>query len=409
MGIKVLNNNQCAEILNSAFAMSTGSEEVGTLNLSGIIDRGADPSVIGSVEQFTKALMNVLVRRIWSDAEYRGSLDSPFWEDEEAFGAIIECVSIDYPEVTDSKAWTDFSPTVNSETGEITYVTIGTYEVRPLGVTAKHYGATHSWELPYSYSLTQFKTAFRSEADMREYIMKMAVIVKNALTIHLENLDNMNRNALMASVLAYNSGENVTGVHKVNLVEAYQKSLGTPQAMTAEEYLNSVDGMRFGSETFRKYISYTRKPSTMFNTASRLRFVPDDRMVVQILEEFKLRMERVALTEAFNTEFANLPLAKSQPFWEGFGDKGTFDEVSKISVKLTSDGSAITQSGIVGIICDKYACIHTIVSRRNVSQYFEREDIVTNTFQFTDRRMIDDTQTCIVFTVEDFKPSSGGE
>ena len=90
-----LNNNQVATVLNTAIAMSTGSAEVGTLDLRGIIDNGNDSSVIGSVEQFTKSLINVLIRNWFTDSSYRSQYSDPFYEDTEKYGAIVQAISVD--------------------------------------------------------------------------------------------------------------------------------------------------------------------------------------------------------------------------------------------------------------------------------------------------------------------------
>ena len=88
-----LNNNQVAGVLNEAFAQATGSKEIGQLTLQEIIDTGNDASIIGSKEQFTKALVNVLTRNWFTDTSYRSSYVDPFFQDSEQFGAIMQMIS----------------------------------------------------------------------------------------------------------------------------------------------------------------------------------------------------------------------------------------------------------------------------------------------------------------------------
>lgn len=403
-----LNNNQIASILNAALAQSLGQDEVGTLSLKDIVDRGNSADAVGSVEQFSRALMNVLIERWFTDSEYRSEFKSPFLQNAEKFGAIIEAISINYPEVRANKAWNDFSPTIDADTGEITYVTIGTYEVHPLGVSAKHYGRSASWSIDYSITGSQWNTAFHNEYELRKFVLQMMVIVENALLFHIENMDNMNRNALIASKIAYAATQGATGIHVVNLVEEFQKSQATPADMTVAQFKNSKEALHNSSMTIRKYMSYIRKPSVLFNVEGKKRFLPKEREVVQLLEEFKLLIEANSLSDTFHDEFVSLPLAESVPYWQGFGESTDFDEVSKISVQL-DENTTITKSGIVGLIADQWSCMHTIVSRRNVAQYFQREDITMYDFQMVDRYMIDDTQNAIVFVLEDYKaPTEDG-
>jgi hypothetical protein len=76
------------------------------------------------------------------------------------------------------------------------------------------------------------------------------------------------------------------------------------------------------------------------------------------------------------------------------------DKTSEI--ETGSDGTAVSKSGIVALLADRYACMHTIVSRRVVSKYFEPEDITTTWYQFVDRSMCNTSCNAIVFTLEDY-------
>ena len=81
-----LNNNQVAELLNDAFPQSTGEGEIEKLSLQDFIDKGNDPDVIGSVEQFNKKLLNVMIKRWYEDSSYRSTYKDPFFQDAERFG-----------------------------------------------------------------------------------------------------------------------------------------------------------------------------------------------------------------------------------------------------------------------------------------------------------------------------------
>lgn len=397
----VLNNNQVASILNEAIAQSTGASEVASLNLSQIVDNGNDVSVIGSVESFTKSLLNVITKNWFTDSSYRSQYENPFFEDSERFGAIIQAISIEVPEVKESHAWKDFTPVTSG--GTTTYATAGVYNLYLPTVSKKLYGKSVSWELPIAITNEQWDTAFRSESELRSFVDYVFLVVDNALICHIENMDNANRNALIASKVTAQG--TVNGVHVINLVEAYQNSLSSPQAMTAKSFLNDTNGLRFATEEIRKYMSYMRKMSVLFNVDGKRRFIPREREVVQILEAFKLRLERVSLSDAFHDEFVSLPLHQSVPYWQGFGDNATFEEVSKISVQL-DDTNTVEQSGIVALIADKWSCMHTIKSHRVASTYFDPEAVTQYYYQYRDQYMIDNTQNALVFVVEDYTPSN---
>ena len=108
MPATTLNNNQIATVVNAAIAQATGASAVATMDLEGIIDAGNDASVIGSVEQFTKSLINVLIKNRFTDSSYRSQYTDPFFEDSEKYGAIIQAISVEVPQVKESSAWQDF-------------------------------------------------------------------------------------------------------------------------------------------------------------------------------------------------------------------------------------------------------------------------------------------------------------
>ncbi len=104
------------------------------------VDSGNDASkILSSKEQFTKALINRLVKNMFTDAEYRGGFDDIFFEDSEKYGAIVQTISIDMPDVQESHAWREITSGVT---------TAGTYTLFTPIINAKIFGKSVSWEIP---------------------------------------------------------------------------------------------------------------------------------------------------------------------------------------------------------------------------------------------------------------------
>lgn len=397
-----LNNNQVATVLNTAIAMSTGSTDVGTLDLRGIIDNGNDASVIGSVEQFTKSLINVLIKNWFTDSSYRSQYSDPFFEDTEKYGAIIQAISIEVPEVKESSAWQNFG----SGQGQVNKV--GEYTIYLPIVHTQYYGKTVSWELPICVTGEQWDTAFKSEDEIKSFIAYILMCVDNALTEHIENMDNMNRNNFIAEKIAYASSQGARGLHIFDFVENYVKEMGDPtQAMTVEQFLADKKGLLYASEKIRTFKQYFKRMSTSFNTAQYKRFTPEERMVLQILTAFEERLNTVALSDTYHDDIVSMPNYQSIAYWQGEGsDEGafTFDELSKIDVQIDGN-TTITQSGIVGFLCDKWAILHTIKSRRVAAKVFEPEDLTQYYYQFNDMYMNNLTMNALVFVLKDYTPA----
>lgn len=396
-----LNNNDVASVLNSAIAMSTGADDVGTLDLEDIIDAGNDDTVIGSVEQFTKALINVLVKNWFTDSKYRSQYNDPFFEDAETYGAIVQNISVEVPQVKESSAWQNFG------SGEGQVATVGTYTIYLPIVHSQYYGKTISWELPICITGEQWDTAFKNASELKTFVGYILMCVDNAIIVHLEDMNNANRNNFMAEKINYANGESATGVHVVNLVEKYVTEMGdSTEAYTVDQYLANVNAMRHGSEKIRLMKKYFQKMSVKYNTAGRRRFTPEDRIVLQVLSFFEERMSTVALSDTYHKDIVEMPGFQSVAYWQGTGESDNdFDDISSINVKIASDGTSVSQSGIVAFMCDKWAVLHTIKSKRVAAKVFEPENLTQYYYQFRDLYMNDLTLNAVVFILADYSPS----
>ena len=390
-----LNNNAVAAVLNEAIAESTGAEAVSTLDLEGIIDAGNSSDIIGSVEQFTKSLVNVLVKNWYTDTSYRSQYKDLFFQDSATYGAITQMISAEAPEVEESSAWKDFGSGIGQTS------TVGTYTVHVPVVSTQYYGKSVSWQLPITITDEQWETAFQSASELSSFVNYILLVVDNALICHMENMDAMNRNNFMAEKIAYAASNGATGIHVINLVQLYQESLAIQSNMSVEAYMNSADGLRHGASTINLFKGYFSKMNTQFNTAGKKRFTPDDRLVIQIVDAFWNAYNRVAQADTFHNDLTALPNFQSVPFWQG-SNTYAFDEVTKIDVETSSDGTAVEQSGIVAFMCDKWAIIHTIISKKVKAKVFEPENLTNYYYQFNDRYMNNLTLNALVFTLEDY-------
>lgn len=399
-----LNNNQVADVVKAAFKQSTGSEAIDTLDLEGIIDAGKSGEFTPEKEPFTKALISVLTKNWFTDSSYRSSYNDPFFEDAERFGAIVQAISIEVPEVTESHAWKDFSPTVDPSTGEVTYATAGIYNVYVPMVDTCYYTKSISYELPIAITNEQWDVAFDNASEISSFVTYVLMVVNNAIVIHLENMNNANRNNFIAEKVDYSARQGATGVHVINLVEEYQKSQVTPSDMTVEEYLTEVGALLNGPEVMMNHIDMLKKPTRIYNTAQKLRFTPEDRLIVQVLSQYENRLNVVGRSNVYHDELTKLPGHEKIPYWQAPGTKNEFSDVSNINIK-TANGETIDVHGVVAFVADKWAVLHTIRSRRVAATYFDPENITQYYNQFRDQYMNDLTMNAIVFVLQDYTVS----
>lgn len=397
-----INNNQAAEVIKAAFKQATGSTALDTLDLEGIIDAGKSGEFTPEKEPFTKALISVLTKNWFTDSSYRSQYKDPFYEDAERFGAIIQAISIEVPEVTESHAWKDFSPVVDPSTGDVTYATAGIYNVYVPVVDTKYYTKSISWELPIAITNEQWDVAFDNTSEALSFVSYVLMCVDNAIVIHLENMNNASRNDFIAEKVNYATTQGATGVHVINLVEEYQKSQAEPADMTAEAYLNSTDALLNGIEVLMNHIDLLRKPTRIYNTEQKLRFTPDERLVVQVLSQYENRLNVVGRSNIYHDELVALPGHEKIPYWQAPGLVNAFADVANINVK-TASGDSVDVDGVVAFVADKWSILHTIRNKRVASTYFDPEDLTQYYNQFRDQYMNNLTMNAIVFVVQDYE------
>lgn len=403
MADKYLNNNAVYSLVNAAYAQTVGASAVATQDLSDFVETGAayDTLMLADnawKDQFVKALLQQTVKNFYLDTSYREDYEDPFFKDSRRFGAIAQMISAEAPAVQESHAWKQFVSGTS---------TIGQYTVFLPSVSTAYVGKSNSWELPITISNEQLDPAFKNVNELEEFVAFIMMTVDNAITVHLEDCNNMNRNNFLGEKIAYAGSQGATGVHVIDLRALYEAETGDSTITTAEAFMADDKCMRFASETIDKYAGYMTKMSTLFNIEGKKKFTPKSRLVCQVLQHFESRMRSVSYADAYNPAFVTLENHIIVPYWQGFGVQSgsaiDFDNVSSIKVK-TSTGSTVSQSGIVAFLCDEYAIMHTILDQRVGVQHFDIENCSLFAFQFRDQFCNMLCQNAIVFTVED-KPA----
>lgn len=398
-----MNDNSISTVLNLAFQQSVGETSVGKLGIGDFIDTGkAFTDFTLSRELFTKALIEVLFRNIFTDSDYSEVYKDPFFKDSAEFGAIMQAIHVELPTVEPSLAWQDFS--INT--------TVGSYTVYIPTVVTKLYDKSDSWQIPLWISDEQLATAFRSEDEVRSFVSYLFLSAKNAVTKHLEIMNEANRNNFIAQKVDYASSVDATGFHVINLADAYvNEVLGgaskLAEDLTPETFMANKDMLIFGARKILEYTTYLQKMTVLFNTEGAERFTPRERLVVQILNYFEKAYNSIARSSTFHDELIKFPEYQEVAFWQGFGD-GSFADLSSIDVSYGSglDEKEVAKSGIVAFVCDEYAIMHTIKKHRVASRVFEPEALTAYYYQFRDSYANNLSLNALVFTVETVEAES---
>lgn len=389
MAITKLTNTQIQNIANLAYKEFTGQEGVDVvLDLSTFTDDGVKD--IGALRsKYTGKLLGVLTKNWFTDSSYRSTYKDVFFEDSARFGAIVQSISVSVPEVKENSAWKDFVSGTS---------TIGQYTVYLPVVDTKYYAKSESWALPITVTGEQWDTAFKNEQELSNFVEYLFMVVDNAIVQHMEDMNALNRNNFIAEKI---NAQSTVGLYQsYNLTEEYATEKGLTTSKTVAEFLNDKEFLKWASAKIKLFMGYLQKQTILFNTDGKVRFTPKDRLVVQLLGDFVTRYDSIASSDTFHNDMIALPLYEEIASWQSMEDL-SFDGVSSINVK-TAQGDTIEKGGIIGLVCDKWAILHTIRSNRVGSQYFGIEDMTHYEYQFRDSYMNDLSMNGIVFYVDDF-------
>lgn len=400
-GLRSIDNSTAYQLVNAAYKQAVGSAAVDTLTLDDFADGGvAFASLSLGKDSFTKALIDQVVN-FYSDYSYKNNYEDPYYVEARRYANVVQMLTAAAPEVQESHAWKNLAPTTSQ--GVTTKVSIGTYEVNPPVIDAVYYTKTNNWELPLAISSERWADSFKSGDEIRGFVDWIFVVVENALTQHREDMNAANRNAFIADKILYAGSQGATGLHVVNLLTAYNAQRGK-QIATVAAFMADPDAMRFASAQMLLYTKYMKKQSALFNTRGLTKFVPEGRLVTEVNSAFESALFETAYSDTYHDEIIRLSDYHSVPWWQGSGVHGqnteptAFDQVTSIDVSVQAGD--VKKSGIVALMADKYAIMHTIRQERIAAQYFEMEDVTLYAYQNRDQYMENLGQNAIVFTVE---------
>ena len=409
--LRSINNDSAYAIVNAAYKQAVGEAAVDTIDLKDFCDSGvAYESLTLGRDRFYNALLDQ-VMNFYNDESYDNEFIDPFYVDSARYGSVLAMISNTPPEVEESHEWKNFRP--NTSTNPPTYATVGTYQVKPSTVDVKYAQKTVSWELPLWINEAQEVTAFRSDAELRNFVDFLYVTTENKLQAHRQQLSQLNVASLIGhKILAAQSG--TPGIHVVNLLANYNSERGK-SIDSVEKFMADPDALRYASGQILLYSQYLRTQSALFNVDGLVKFTPTSRLVLEINSAFENAIAEVALSTTFHDTYLELN-GISVPAWQGFGINSTendtttkaaaFDQVTKIDVTLdkestvTNTNATISQSGIVAVLADQYSALHSIKNVRVASQRFNIENLLYLAYQNTDMFVNNLSQNAVVFTIE---------
>lgn len=374
---------QIYQLLNDTAQQTFGSQAVATLDLQDMValrntvfSAGAD------------AFLNTLVDRIGKTVLRTLDFTSTFpklLRNEFEFGAVLQKINIAPIMAQAQEAWNvgqgGFTPNL--------------YKIDKATVAQTFFQDAQTYELDITIPDTLFKSAFTSAEAMGAFITGIFDTMTKSLNMHIENQTRIAILGLLGEKINASNGI-------VDLLSLYNQVATTP-INTADAAMVSVDFLNFAGKIMRNYIKYMGKPSVLYNTAGMVRATARDNMHVMLLTEFTSAYATYVRSELFNPQ--ELPYFTEVEYWQGTGATApNFADCSSIDVEIPSNGTKVTQAGIVGVFADRETIgiglydHFTAVDRNNRNRYSNYTEGITSQWY------IDDSENAVIFIVKDQTP-----
>lgn len=379
---------QIYSIMNDVTTEILGNSEIVTEDLTNVVDVGKEIFSNTSMDNYVKSLVNRIGKTIFVNRPYSGSVPSVFMDAWE-YGSVLEKISADIPQATANESYDLVDGQEYKQ--DIFY--------KP-SVSAKFFNSKVTFEVPMSFTERQVKESFSSATELNGFLSMLYNAVDKSLTIKVDSLVMRTINNMIAETIHAEYGETAlaekSGIKAVNLLKMYNDKF--TKTVTPEQALTDPDFIRFAAFEMGIYKDRLSKISTLFNVGKKERFTSSDRLHTVLLSDFSESANVYLNSDTFHNEFVKLPQAETVPYWQGSGTAYAFNSISSINIK-TSEGTAVTASGILGVMFDSDALGVTNLDKRVTTNYNAKAEFFNNYYKFDAGYFNDLNENFVVFFV----------
>lgn len=404
----ILNNVMIAEQIGDSVVVNedlTNIVEVG----QALYDGTSGYNLNDNFDNFIGKMIDQIGRITFVDRVYKSQapkilVDS--WE----YGSILMKVRAEIPDAANNATWTLAGQSIEATTGaSITApTTVDPFVITKPDVNAKFFNSKTTFEIPITIAEIQLKEAFRSAGEMNRFISMIQNRISLKATLSSDAMVMRTINNLIAQKLG--SGNNV-----VNLLTEYKTATGN-NTITVATALSDPDFLRYASKTIMMYKKFINNASLLYNEDGYVTFTPDDRLRAVMLSDFSKALEVYLYSDTYHNEFVTLEGYTEVPYWQGAGSatsvnsiESGFTERSTINVKTLLDGTstAVSQSGVIGVLFDEEAAVVCNDNQRVTSIWNPKGEYWNYFYKYDCSYLNDTAENCIVFIIAN--PSAGGQ
>lgn len=379
---------QVYTLLNDVVKETLGETAVVQEDLTGLVELGDTIQNAVGYDKYVKSLVNHIGRVIFVNRKYSGSAPSVLMDGWE-FGSILEKISGDLFDATENESY--------ELTDGASYDQDVFYQPK---VEAKFFNKLVTFEVPCSFTEKQVKMSFSNAEQLNAFVSMLYNEIEKTMTINIDNLIMRTINNMIGETIydEYQGGSQTgsSGVRAVNLLYLYNQTIPTP--ITAQVALHTPEFIRFASYILKLYAGRMAKISRLFNVGGKARFTPREMLHIVLLDEFDASASVYLQSDTFHDELVKLPQAESVAYWQGSGTAYAFADTSKIDIKK-ADGTAVSVSGVIGVMFDRDALGVCNRDRRVTTHYNAKAEFYNNYYKFDAEFFNDLNENFVVFFV----------
>lgn len=381
---------QIFELTNQAVNETLGVTDLLQEDLGNLVDVGNEIFNTDNVDNYVKKLVNQVGKMVFVNRKYTGNAPSVLMDSWE-YGSILEKISAELPEATESDSWNlidgkDYSPDIF-------------YQPE---VSAKFFNSKITFEIPLSFTEMQVKESFQNAGQLNAFLSMLTTSVENAMTIKTDSLimstiNNMIGETLFADVITEGALDTTNGTPRaINLLGLYNNEYGTD--LTKDKALSDPDFIRYAIYMIKTYQDRLTRISTLFNAGTKDRFTPKADLNLVLLSDLARSSEVFLQSEVRNVGNLDIGNYDTVPYWQGSGVEYAYDDITRINIK-TSEGNVIDVDGILGVMFDRQALGVTNLDRRVTTNYNPKAEFYTNFYKYDAGYFNDFNENFVVFFV----------
>lgn len=386
MSVNTLSFQQASALLNSIHSQVTGQSSIAILDLTDFVSV-AQKTLATGTEPVLNAISQIVGRTIFSNRKYRRRFEG-LYANRQRYGYITRKLSI---------ADKDWQNDTSFELVDGTAYTNQFKVCKPNVLQMNFYGQ-NVFKRCYSVFKDQLDSAFRSPAELSQFMGMVAQHVQNMIEQNNESVARATMLNMMAGKIKANNGV-------IKVLTEYNAQTG--QTLTATTVMTPANFEPFAKWLYARVQTLSdlmTERSGLFQIQVTgkeiMRHTPKQNQKVYMLTKWLNEMKARVQSGAFNESFLSYADAEAVNFWQ---DINTPDQIKVKPVYLKADGSLeeattdVSQSNIIGIMFDEDALGLTVMDEWSASSPFEAsEGYSTMWFHFVHRWWNDFTEKFIV-------------